>query len=324
MTKEVKTIEPQEGLTRRKLLTNAGKATVGVVAAGGLLGINPSAAFASDVTLKVNGKQIAGAKIEKGRAMAAVRPVAEQLGADISFDGATKTVSITGQAKGAAVAAEKYPEYPWPYKKLDVEAVRKRGYENYRKGGCMYAAGAALVDELKEVVGFPYTDFPTEFFKYGSGGISGWATVCGSLNGAAFVLSMVNKDFSAMNNELFAWYSEFPFPSDKHEAYCAHPDQLTTVSGGPLCHTSISKWANAAGVKISTDEKKDRCAKLSGDVAAKVATMLNAALVDGSYTAAAVSIAEEAAHCDSCHGSKGMYNVLGKQSCVSCHDDHTK
>ncbi|KKM09295.1 split soret cytochrome c precursor [Clostridiales bacterium PH28_bin88] len=240
------------------------------------------------------------------------------MGAEVVWDKAAKTVNITGKAAGSLSV----PAWPWPYKKLDPKVVKKRGYELYFKGGCMYGAAAAILFTLQEEVGFPYTTIPGDMFKYGAGGAVSWGTLCGALNGAGAMLNLVNKDYSKVLNELIGWYTEYPFPSKDHEDYCKFKNQVTTVAKSPLCHASVSLWVNAAGAKVNSDEKKDRCGKLTGDTAAKAVELLNA-LVDGNFIAA-YKVSTEFEHCMTCHWEKGMDNEQGKMNCVSCHDDHTK
>ena len=321
MTKDVndvaKVSKDQEGLSRRKLLSNVGKVTIGAVAAGSVIGFGAEKVLASDVNLKVNGQQVAaGAKIEKGKAIAQIRPVVEQLGGTVNWDNISKTVDVNGKAVSGG---SKFPAYPWPYKKLDPEVVRKRGYENYFKGGCMYGVAASLIETLREEVGFPYTDLPVEMYKYGAGGAGGWGTLCGCLNGAGAVMNLVTKDYGGIYGELMGWYTEFSFPSKNHEAYCKFKDQVQTVAKSPLCHASVTKWASASGAKIGSDEKKDRCAKTTGDTAAKAVELLNQ-LMDSSFVAA-YKPAEEFKECLDCHKT-ALDNEQGKMNCISCHDSH--
>jgi len=213
---------------------------------------------------------------------------------------------------------------PWKYQKLDVDLVRRRGYEEYFKFGCCYAAASALLTTLKETSGAPWNTVPAEMFKYGAGGAYGWGTLCGALNGALAVINLATDQHDKIGNELIGWYTEFPFPSDKHETYCKIPKQITTVAKSPLCHVSISTWANKAGAKINEKEKKDRCAKLTGDTAAKTAELLNQAL-EGKVVLA-YKVPQEFSHCMSCHQGKDslLDNEQGKFNCLLCHDDHTK
>lgn len=224
----------------------------------------------------------------------------------------------------AAAPADKAPAVPWKYKQLDVDKVRKRGYENYAKGGCMYAAGAALLQTLREDSGGPWETLPEEMFMYGAGGALSWGTLCGALNGALLVMGLATKKYKEIGDELMGWYTEFPFPSDKHEAYAHFKNQITTVAMSPLCHASVSKWAVAAGEKINEKAKKDRCAKLSGDVAAKAAELLNAALQNS--FAPVFKPNDQYAHCISCHQGpeSKLDNEQGKMNCTECHDDHVR
>ncbi|PKM80769.1 MAG: split soret cytochrome c precursor [Firmicutes bacterium HGW-Firmicutes-14] len=240
--------------------------------------------------------------------------------------GCSTDTGTPGTDKPAAggIAQGEAAELPWTYQKLDVELVRKRGYENYFKGGCDYAAASALLTTLKETAGGPWGSIPLGMFLYGAGGAYSWGTLCGALNGSLQVMSMAAAQHEKLGNELLGWYTEFPFPSDKHEAYCKVPKQITTVAKSPLCHVSVSTWANEAGAKINEKEKKDRCAKLSGDTAARAAELLNQAL-EGKIVLG-YKVPDEYSHCMSCHQGPDslLDNEQGKFNCAACHDDHTQ
>lgn len=212
---------------------------------------------------------------------------------------------------------------PWSYKKLDINLIRKRGYEGYYKFGCCYGAAEALLLTLKETSGGLWGTIPLEMFKYGAGGAYSWGTLCGALNGSLAVINLASAKHAEIGNELIGWYTQFPFPSDKHETYCKIPKQITTVAKSPLCHVSVSTWADKANAKINEALKKDRCAKVTGDTAARAAEMLNQAL-DGKF-AALYAVPEEFKHCMQCHqGEKStLDNQQGKMNCTLCHDDHT-
>lgn len=212
---------------------------------------------------------------------------------------------------------------PWKYEKLDIDLVRKRGYEGYYKFGCCYGAASALLTTLAENSGGKWGTIPLEMFQYGAGGAYSWGTLCGALNGSLAVINLASDKHAEIGNELIGWYTEFPFPSDKHEAYCKIPKQITTVAKSPLCHVSVSKWAKAADAKINEALKKDRCAKVSGDTAARAAELLNMAL-EGKF-APVYQVPKEFNHCMQCHqGEKStLDNQQGKMNCTLCHDDHT-
>ena len=242
------------------------------------------------------------------------------------------TVLQASEEKGAAA-----PKWPWPYKALDVEKVRKLGHKYYYEGGCMYGACGGLLSALIEEVGYPYTTFPHDMMRYGGGGISGWGTVCGSLNGACAIITLVaGPAYGKITNELMAWYGTTPFPSETANRYAVNHDYLvqeyktdaalpTTVSGSPLCHVSVNTWCRATGFASGSNQRAERCARLTGDVAAQAAQLLNAhfagTLVTGEF---------EKSECSSCHFmgenfESGQF-IIGKgTNCTDCHgtDPHT-
>lgn len=319
--------EKKEGLSRRKFLFGAGALAAGAAVTGGALGgVQESLAASRPVKITVNGAEVTGpvpARIEKGTALAPVRPLAESLGARVGWDNSSKTVSIIAGAGTKATAA---PAWPWPYQKLDPEKVRKLGYEGYYEGGCMYGAATAIISTLQQEVGYPFTLIPVDMLRYGEGGTAGWGTLCGSLNGSSAAINLVcgKGVYAPLVNELLGWYSEFPFPSKEHEAYSKFQNQVQNVSGSPLCHVSVTEWCKTAGKKVSDPERLDRCAKLTGDVAAKAVELLNAQ-ADSKFVAA-YKPSELFAGCMSCHVGKDsmLNNVQGKMNCVQCHEPHIK
>jgi hypothetical protein len=214
------------------------------------------------------------------------------------------------------------PSLPFPYQTLDVNLVRQRGYTNYFSGGCMYASAKALLDTLVEVVGAPWDAIPADMFKFGKGGALNWGTLCGALNGSLAVIEIAaGSAADSIGPELMGWYSKFPFPSSAHDSYCSFPNQVTTICDSPLCHPSVSLWCDAANARVNSSEKKDRCAKLAGDTAAKAAELLNAWKA-GSF-ATAYQPDADFARCFPCHvGPTSRYdNVQGQMDCLECHTD---
>lgn len=327
--------ERKERLSRRKFLAGAGVLAAGAAVAGGAFAGGGLALSEEAVRVVVNGKEITGpvpARVVKGTTLAPVRPLAEALGAQVAWDGSARAVLINAAASPApapqAPPAQtvSVPEWPWPYKKLDPEAVRKAGYEAYYQGGCMYGAAVAIIGSLQKEVGFPFTLIPLDMLRYGEGGAAGWGTLCGALNGSAAAINLVSGKnvYPQLVNELLGWYTQEPFPSKKHEAYAKFKDQVQNVSGSPLCHVSVSTWCKAAKKKVTDPERLDRCAKLTGDVAAKAVELLNLQ-ADGKFVAS-YKPSELFAGCMGCHWGKDslLNNEQGKMNCVQCHTDHTK
>lgn len=242
---------------------------------------------------------------------------------------AAGTLAGCGATKAATTATSNSVDttkLPYPYKALDVEAVRKLGYENYYKGECCYGAASALIVNIQKTLGSgtPWDNFPMDIFKWGAGGGLGWGTLCGAINGSMYVMQMVAGDkekVTPIGNELIGWYTENPFPSNKCDAFAKVKNQPTSVSKSPLCHISVSDWCKVANAKVSSDERKDRCAKVTGDTAARAAEIMNA-WIDNKF-AAAYKVNTEFTGCLSCHrGSSSLKdNEQGLMDCTICHTD---
>ncbi|MDI6895528.1 MAG: C-GCAxxG-C-C family (seleno)protein [Bacillota bacterium] len=317
-------IAEQKVISRRKFLLGAGALAAGAAVTGGVTGlVLPGRAQAGEsVRIVVNGKEVVGpiaARLENDVTLAPVRAVAESMGATVLWEGSSRTVDIKTAQTAAAV-----PQWPWTYKKLDPEVVRKRGYEGYYKGACCYGAFSAIVLTLAEEVGFPFTAIPADMFRYGEGGVVGWGTVCGALNGSCAAINLVcgKGVYNVLVNDLVGWYTQEPFPSKEHDTYSKFPGQVQNVSGSPLCHVSVGEWCKASGHKVTDPERKERCAKLTGDVAAFAVELLNKQ-ADGVF-APAYKPSAEFAGCMSCHVGKdsALDNVQGRMNCVQCHQPH--
>jgi len=212
-------------------------------------------------------------------------------------------------------------ESPWQYVQLDPAVSAQVAYDSYDEGSCMYATVKGIISQLAEKIGEPFSSFPTHMFKYGHGGIGGYGTVCGTLNGAAALIGLFVSDKNVQNNliaDLFRWYEQSSLPvfTPQKAVYDYSPTQ--TTSNSVLCHASNTVWSNASGFSPKIKERKERCSRLSGDVAEKVTTALNQIFTD-TYIAGKVSN-DEANTCISCHGSEGkVNNTAVKMNCTSCH-----
>lgn len=224
--------------------------------------------------------------------------------------------------------------WPAPYSKLNVETVRKRGHAGFYEGDCCYGAFHAIVESLAEVVGEPFISFPTDMMRYGKGGMYGYGTLCGALNGASAAIQMVTDEETAAKaiTELLNWYATTPLPTDQSNQYAVNHEFLVdelkaegalhqNVAGNVLCHISVSKWSQEAGFASGSEERKERCARLAGDVAAKAVELLNA-VYDETFVPALTSLGEQAG-CMACHKPgldfSGGNFTQGKMDCTSCH-----
>ena len=228
------------------------------------------------------------------------------------------------------------PPLPWQYVPLDPEIVRKKGHQHYFAGHCAEGAFRAIVEELKINVGEPFTNIPENMFIYAKGGMVGWASLCGAVNGASCAINLVTneEDSTKLVNELLRWYTQAEFPSDTSNQYAANGEFLVagktseilaqSASGSILCHASVTNWCKASGYASGTDERSERCGRLAGDVAAKAVELLNQH-AEGTFEPV-LEIPSETQYCRGCHSKGKDYEIgqftRGKMDCGICHDPH--
>ena len=232
--------------------------------------------------------------------------------------GMFSTLSQQAEVEGSS---DDLLQWPWPYAELDPEAVRERAYAAYYEAGCAYGAFEGLIGELRANVGVPYTFMPTHMMEYGKGGVVGWGTICGALNGASAVMSLVTESYGSLAKELVGWYTRTALPTFQPASPKLDLD-TSSVAGSPLCHASVSKWCNEAGYAANAPERAERCARLTADVAGHAATLLNH-FAAGTFTPA-WSRSDEVDNCMSCHGfgQEPEGDVLTEMNCLDCHDGH--
>ena len=186
----------------------------------------------------------------------------------------TAASSAASSEAAAATAAEvSIPAHPYPACEFDLDRVEQLGYDSFYQNGCCYAVTNALLTELKEKVGFPYTAIPSEMFVNGKAGY-GAGSLCDSLGGAAAIIGLMCSpdDASAITKELFAWYTSTNLPIYQPEIKAETPTVAKTVN----CSDSVTTFMNAAGITEMSDPKRmARCGGVSGDVAKKTAELLN-------------------------------------------------
>ena len=88
----------------------------------------------------------------------------------------------------------------------------------------------------------------------------------------------------------------------------------------PLCHAPVTQCV-ASGYGADLKERKERCARLTAEIARKAIVMLNE--LDAGTFAATYALPADAVECLDCHGdSKTENNVHGKGICSPCHEPH--
>jgi hypothetical protein len=227
---------------------------------------------------------------------------------------------------------------------FDVAAVKEAAYHAYfGGGGCCHATFSSLLKGLQDGVGAPFTKLPIDFGKFGSGGIAGFGSVCGSALGGIFVINMVVAA-SARNNmitELLRWYEGASFPqyvpvatnageNGKLLDYsAANLDKIQTVARSHLCHASLKNFCATNQVAANGADKHARCARLAADVAAHVAETLNAYLAGtrGAFTAPGRDLTSVG--CVDCHPPGAVVTetqlaapVASGMECNTCHTTH--
>lgn len=227
-------------------------------------------------------------------------------------------------------------DLPLPYKKIDPEVARKEGHKGYYEAACCYGTFSAIVGQLQKEVGAPYTGIPLGIMKYGEGGVVGWATLCGALNGAAAAINLVTpeEDWKKIIDELMGWYTMEKFPSEISNQYAEQGKFLVekmkfdkvlpqNASHSPLCHVSVGEWCRASGFASGSSERSERCGRLTGDVAAQTAMLLNA-WADKSFKAS-YKMSDKTVECRGCHETKTEFKAggftRGKMECAPCHGE---
>ncbi len=212
-------------------------------------------------------------------------------------------------------------EAAWAYSKLEPRKAADIAYRLYGEGSCMYAVFGAVIQQLAEKIGEPFTSFPLHMMKYGHGGVGGYGTVCGALNAGAALMGLFVDEKNTQDcliESLFRWYEETQLPQYVPEKPDLDFTPPPCLPGQSLCHISVTNWCNASGHGSGSKERKERCRRLSADVAAQSTVILNE-FFDGVFTANAFSNATVHT-CSTCHGQEGkVANTFAKMDCEDCH-----
>jgi hypothetical protein len=207
---------------------------------------------------------------------------------------------------------------PLPYEPLDADYVGQLAYDLFYAGRCQYGVTESIIQALSEKVGGPYLTYPTAAMRYGSGGVNGWATLCGAMNGAAYTIQLISPEPKPIIDELYTWAERSPLPDPDFVPKNARYEITPSVANSVICHASIAAWTKASGHKAFSKERDDRCGQLTASVARKVVLLLNAQ-AEGKFVAA-FAPSEEVQECSGCHlKASKMENTRGKMECFACH-----
>ncbi len=217
--------------------------------------------------------------------------------------------------------------WPYPWADIDPEIARIKAHNLYYAGkDCCSGAFGGVVETLADAMGAPWDTFPIEVMLFGRGGGVGWGATCGTLMGGAAIMSLVTEKApsGALINELWGWFTTEALPSDAaneafYETVKIEGALPQSISESPLCHASVSQWCLVANKTVGSTERKERCGRLCGDVAAKTVEILNAHFAE--TFVGTVSTPRSNAICMDCHGAGHDHNVMTNMKCTSCHTD---
>lgn len=232
-------------------------------------------------------------------------------------------------AGGKILANNKAASWPFPWVALDPDEARvKAHYYYWNDKDCCAGAFGGILEILKTKLPDPWANIPMEIMLFGRGGGNSWGTLCGSINGGAAMISLVTDKAASgpLINELWGWYCSTNLPTDKSNEFAVQGKFLVhkydnklvpNISGSPLCHASVSQWCIKAGKKVGDVERKERCARVTGDVAAKTVELLNNYFAK-SFVSTFITPADNKA-CQGCHGPNSLNTVMTQMSCTPCH-----
>jgi len=209
----------------------------------------------------------------------------------------------------------------WPYHELDPQTTAERAYHHHHEGHCMYGVFKSIIGQLADRYGEPYRSFPCGMMAYGAGGVAGWGSLCGALNGAAAVISLFTsgrEQRTILTNRLFLWYEQTELPVHIPTNPKLDMKIPVSIAHSVLCHLSVSVWHKASGFPVAGKEQGERCTRLTADTARQTVIVLNEGLSGRAVRPATED--NQTSQCNTCHGRDGdRKDTLGRMTCGRCH-----
>jgi len=248
-------------------------------------------------------------------------------------------VSGVGLANAPSTAEAAVTGVPWPYPTAPAnqpvpEKLARRAFEVYFASGCAEGVWWPCVEALAVSNPETWGTLPKNMFRFGGGGVGGWGTVCGTLNGASAIIGMTVSDGTHRNNLIDAimqYYAQEALPTNaawkSHLGVLGLPDSWnpptlplqnvpTSTAHSPLCHSSLVQWTMTTGAANGGPLQKDRCGKACFDVVRKTTELLNTYFQMAAPTASPVPLDPSVDACRMCH----VTYTGAKMACGSCHD----
>ena len=241
----------------------------------------------------------------------------------LSSVGLTAGATLVPGCSGPVHGSEGTAGIQWQYVRLDPAVVAAEAYRQVPDGGCMYGLFAGIMTVMAREHGEPRLSFPLHMMKYGEGGVGLWGSLCGTVNGGAAIIGLFEQSKQwreSLISELFSWYETTELPTYQPNTTDDSPDIPKTAAGSVLCHVSVGNWCKTSGDEIGSPEMKERCRRLTADVAAKTVELLNVNLHEPCKFA---GLSPEIKSCLSCHNEE-LHNTMGKMRCNSCHQQLSK
>jgi hypothetical protein len=243
-----------------------------------------------------------------------------------------------GCSDNAVATPGQIVQWPLQYEPADEDRARELAYYNFYNGGCCYGAFEGMVAVMRELLGGDFDHIPTDMMRFGGGGVAGFGSICGTLNGAAAAINLMlpNSEANPLITELLSWYAATMLPTTETNAYAMNSPTLPegktqlftgdlgqSIAGGNLCHMSVTNWSQTTGIGSGSAERKERCARLTADIAVKAFELLTKNY-NGTFTAE-YGLPADNVNCRTCHkeGTDPLYGEFtnGKMDCGICHID---